>query len=302
MTRETMTPSGLAAVIAVLIGSAEPASASLLSLVDGYGFVNTAQGQVNTGQDTSKSSGFVSVDANNYAQDSIDRAAGMLGTRAGNSSNGLYSQVSLTHNDSWVCLGTLCSEPFESPWPVTFNFALNGTASDSGGFLSVQAAYTEGTASMDFSFIENNPDGSNGVSATFCSAPGVGCVDLHPTLTLDSNDIFHFGVSAAVPGFITCMAPCPLPVGNGQPPMTPVFIDSQSLITTVYGDGSPEFADALDPFSVSITSSNTNVQFASVDGRTTGPPAAVPEPSPILLLGTWLLVLVRKLRRNGVTG
>jgi len=149
---------------------------------------------------------------------------------------------------------------------------------------------------MDFSFIENNPDGPNGVSTMFCSAPGIGCVDLHPTLTLDSNDIFHFGVSAAVPGFITCMAPCPLPEGNGKPPVNPVFIDSQSLIATVYGDGSPEFADALDPFSVSITSLNPNVQFASVDGRTIGPPAAVPEPSALILVGTGL-ALVSKLGR-----
>jgi len=115
MSRETMTPSGLAAIIAVLIGSAGPASATLLSQVDGYGFVNTAGGQVNTGQDTSKSSGFVSVDANNYAQYSINRAAGMLGARAGNSSDGLDSEVTLTHNDSWVCVGALCRRAVRQP-------------------------------------------------------------------------------------------------------------------------------------------------------------------------------------------
>ena len=161
-----------------------------------------------------------------------------------------------------------------------FGFSLSGTASDSGGFLRVSAAYTEGTAGMTFTFVENNPDGPDGVAATFCTAPGVGCIDLHPTLTLDNNDVSHFSVSAAVHA-VLCATPCPIPAGVGGPHNTgPIFTDTQSLHLTVQGDDFPEFADALDPFSVSITSLDPSVQLMSVDGRTTaGTPTSVPEPS-----------------------
>jgi hypothetical protein len=280
------------AVLTLVMASAGFSSATPLSLIDGFGQVNTATGSVNTGPDTTLPNGLASVDADNYAQYAVNRAAGVLGARAGNSSASQNSFVNLTHSDSWVCVGQLCTLPVLEPLPVMFDFSLSGTASDSGGFLSVSAAYTDGTAGMTFTFVENNPDGPDGVTATFCTAPGVGCVDLHPMLTLDNNDVFHFSVSAAVHA-VLCATPCPIPFGVGGPLHTgPIFTDTQSLHVNVHGDDVPEFADALDPFSVSITSLDPSVQLMSVDGRTTaGTPTGVPEPGTALLFVAWLGIL-----------
>jgi hypothetical protein len=280
------------AIAAFFLCAAGAAEASNLSLIDGFGYVNS--NTVNTGNDTTKPSGFVSVDADNYAEYFVNTSAGTLGVRAGNSSNGEQSAADVTHTDSWVCVGQLCSLPVLEPTPVMFGFSLSGTASNSGAPLSVTAAYTEGSNHMSFSFLENQTDTANGIEGFFCI--GVGdCTSLHPTFYLDKNDVYHFSVSASLPGTI-CNMTCSVVglEGVGGPNHTaPMFTDQQFIQTSVTGDGTPEFADALDPFTVSITSLNPNVQLVSVDGRTTlGGTTATPEPKTVLLLATALGIVI----------
>jgi len=149
-----------------------------------------------------------------------------------------------------------------------------------------------------FNFDEDPGKGpSADVSATafFYPSDGGTRIPVPVALTQGANGNFQYSLDYTTAATPLCSPSCPLFLasGGGGAPQVEVFGDSQSIATQLEGDGTPQFLDAFNTFSVGITSLDPNFQPASIDGRTVNIETATttPEPSSVLLFASGLVAV-----------
>jgi len=246
----------------------------------------------------------VVVDSNNYANASVIPGTANVGAKVGEVSLGGFATASAQNNDFFFCNAPnpcgLIPGGLISPM-VRFTFQLDGTASATAGFMSLDASYTGlpllggSGGRFAFGFFEDpgkGPSTTVQASATFNPADG-GTVQIPVTLTQEANGNYNFSLNYTTPATPLCFPGCNsfLAVVNGAP-VTEIYGDGESVSAEVDGDGTPQFLNAISTFTVGITSLDPNFQPASLGGRTLNVQTpTTPEPASIVLLASGLAAL-----------
>ncbi len=247
------------------------------------------------------------VDSNNYASARVIPGTEQMGAKVAEVSAGGFATAGAQNNDLFVCNApnpcALVPGGLISPM-VRYTFQLDGTASATAGFTSLDATYTGlpflggSGGRFTFGFFEDPGKGSSATveaSAAFNPAGG-GTTQIIPvTLTQDANGNYHFSLDYTTPATPLCGPPgCQgqLAVVNGAP-VTEIYGDGENVSAQIDGDGTPQFLDAISTFTVGITSLDPNFQPVSLDGRTLNvQTSTTPEPASILLLASGLAALL----------
>jgi hypothetical protein len=221
------------------------------------------------------------VSGGNGASSFVTPLTETMGASVNSDGTAFSVRTSTSHTDSWCPQNASCDAvfpPFDLSATISFDAVIGGNIAQGRGEFDLVAKYTLGPDAFRFEVSADSTPISAG--ATWNGD------DIPVTVTTDAAGNVHVSTS------LTRQFVCPCFAVN-----QPLFIDNQSMQLEMEGSG---FVDASHTFTVSLTPVDPNLAFISADGRTAGSaPAAspVPEPASLLLLGTCLLPLARRLRR-----
>jgi|KBSMisStandDraft_5_1062788.scaffolds.fasta_scaffold03123_6 hypothetical protein len=197
-----------------------------------------------------------------------------------NSVSSLTTRAS--HVDDWSCTsgcGAAVAPAIAAS--IGFDAVLKGNIARGVGELQLTAIYTIGSDVFRLDASADSTPVEAGATFNGDSVP--------VTMTFDQDGNLHLFVN-----FIRIVH-CPCSSNGGE--NAPLIDDQQRIAMEMEGAGT---FDASHTFTVTLTPLDSAIVLTSADGRVAGSaPAAspIPEPTSLLLLGTCLLPLARRLRR-----